>query len=401
LATAQDNKEQKTDVSVTVDSQTQLDVRPSFLSYSSVAPGEMKETSDNEQGFSTIVAENIGSQRIKKITAESTMPRTNPFGDVLTGSSTSDYEQTHDTGNFIQLGVQSANDLTSVTDEVASQVNSNDAYNGYPPHYVNRVEFFEENYPDYIEVDSTGTFGEDFLVGRIREGDVEYFIEVKLDDTSDPVVSEVRIGSAPHTSTQLGTTDFRSSSNGGTETGEVIVIDSSTISDDSGNSNYDVLDNALRLVSFNTEAESTSYSGESLLQAGTSGSLATEVASGVTLGDYDNAKVTEYSLFIHPQNNTVSVDGSDVEEVPHMFRTRFGEDIDSPSEQKTTGTFSTIGTVASGQEPIFSGSNTEDQLQPGQNFPIDVGIELPQGVDQAAITEGSVTLFATTGSAPS
>jgi hypothetical protein len=84
-----------------------------------------------------------------------------------------------------------------------------------------------------------------------------------------------------------------------------------------------------------------------------------------------------------------------------MFRTRYGEDIDSPSEQKTTGTFSTIGTEANGQEPIFLGSNVEDQLQPGQHFPIDIGVELPQGVDQSAITEGSVTFFATTGSAPS
>ena len=357
-------------------------MRPSQLSYNDVAPGELEQVSSNGQGFEHVTVENIGSERISTITAEATMPEGNPFGNRLESDGT--FTQTHDTGNFIQLGLSTANTLADsssglATSTLATSTNTEDSYSGFGPHYVNRVEFFEENPPEYINPASTEN---SFHIGRFREGDVEYFFQVNYNPSaSDPSVNKIIIGGAPHTATQLGTTDFTSD---GADKDELVTINS--VSTDGTQSDaYDYVDNAIRLVSFNTSE--ASYDGSALIQSGSTGSLASEATSSAT--GLAGSKVTEYGVFVAPEEID---NGANPNDPAHIYRTRYGQGISSPTGN-TTATSTT-----SGQVPLFDSGTEENQLQPGQNFPINIGVELPQGVDAQAIEEGSVSFFATTGS---
>ena len=364
LASTADSDQEST-VEVSIDETTQLDVRPSLLQYDDVNPGELVQVSDNDHGFEHLDVENIGSERIGEITVEATKPADQPFGAEID-------DELYDTGNFLQLGLDTASDLESVNDEIASAVDEDDSFDGQPPHYANRVDFFEDNFPEYINPDTD----DDRVIGRMREGDVEYFVEVQFDPTDPEAVREIRIGRAPHTATQLGTTDF-------SDDDEVVVISDAEIESDSDE--YDFMSGELQLVSFDSDDDD--YEGENLIEINADGD-GTTVDEDVTLSDYDRSKVTEYSLFIHPEDDNA--------DEPHTLRTRFGEDIDSPGEENEDDG-QTISSVADGQDQVFQSDTAGNQLQPGENFPVDVSVELPQGVDREAIEDGTITFFATTG----
>jgi len=372
MASAQEDiEDQETDVDVTVDTVTQLDVRPSSLSYEDVAPGSEARSSQN--GFEHVDIENIGSTRIREIYAQATMATDQPFG------ATED-SVVYDTGNFIQLSLETAE--SQGVSGLADSVEQASGLDEYVPHYVNRVEYFEENPPEYITVDEDAGGDEaEQVIGRFREGDVEYFFQLSQDGAGDGTENEemeLRIGRAPHTSTQLGTVDF--------EDGDFVAFDEN---DDFGQSTgagdeYMILNERIRLVSFDTDDED--YTGDNLLNDDKT--ISSEVEN------LDNSRVTEYDLFIHPQDGD-----TDNEDSAHILRTSYNTEPVSPAELNESGEGSTLDPteVGSAQQYILDASSAENQLQPGQNFPVNIGVELPQGVDQNAIKNGAVTFFASEG----
>ena len=382
MASAEDIEDQETDVDVTVDSVTQLDVRPSALSYDNVAPGT--QVTSSEEGYEHVDIENIGSTRIREITAQATMPLDQPFGANLEEDGTT---VLYDTGNFVQLSLETAQGLSSVQDELAGEVpQDGDGGNDQQvSHYVNRVEFFEENPPEYITIDTdAGGSDADHEVGRFREGDVEYFFQLSHEGagsgTEDDEM-ELRIGRAPHTSTQLGTVDF--------EDGDFIAFDEDTdfAASEGDTDNYMILeDTSVQFVSFDTDS-TEDYDGENLLDD--------QGVADFDPEDLEDHKVTEYDLYIRPEASTPG----EFEEQPHILRTRFNTDPVSPlrSDDPEEGTSLNNLETGNAQQYILDSGSDNNQLQPGQNFPVNIGVELPQGVDQNAIQNGAVTFFASEG----
>ncbi len=374
MASAEDIEDQETDVNVTVDTVTQLDVRPSSLSYEDVAPGSEARSSQN--GFEHVDIENIGSTRIREITAQATMPLDQPFGADLDSDGDT---VLYDTGNFIQLSLDTAQD-TDASPQITGAVSqdgdpTSDDDEQQVPHYVNRVEFFEENPPEYITVDED--VSENHEIGRFREGDVEYFFQLSHDGAGDTQDSDMnlRVGRAPHTSTQLGTVDF--------EDGDFVEFDGDSDFEPSGGAtdNYMILESSsLELVAFDTE--NSDYGADTnLLNEDGEAEFDTE--------ELEDHSVRDYDLYIHPEDD---------DDEPHILRTRFNTQPVSPSElDDGTGNELDPLETENAQDWIFDASSADNQLQPGQNFPVNIGVELPQGVDQNAIENGAVTFFASEG----
>jgi len=331
----------------------------------------------SENNYEHVDIENIGSTRIREITAQSTMPIDQPFG--ATGD-----DVLYNTGNFIQLSLETA-EGTSVSSQLIGTVSqdgdpSSDGDEEQVPHYVNRVEYFEENPPEYITTDDDA--GEIIEIGRFREGDVEYFFQLGHDGAGDGADTDMnlRIGRAPHTSTDLGTVNF--------EDGDFVEFDGSDDFDDSdgASDDYMILEDAVEFVSFDTDR--SSYDGSNLLNDGGEAEFDTS--------ELEDHRVTEYDFYIHPEEGS-----GDSEDQPHVLRTRFNTQPVSPWElaEEDGATLDSLETEDA-QDYIFDASSAENQLQPGENFPVNIGIELPQGVDQDAIQNGAVTFFASEGESP-
>ena len=352
--------EQQSDVDVEVSGVTQLDVRPSSLAYTgsgqgdALEPGESRTVSDN--GYEHIEVENIGSERIGTIYAQATMPTEQPFGTLTQDTST---DPVHNTGNFVTMSLDTAQSYSlsglSEIDEM---------------HHLNRVEYFEDNYPTYISVDnvdddynSTGTNYqvEDVSVGRFRVGGADYFFAV-YEGSSD---ASLRVGNTPHTSTQLGTTDLSSDGSDYTSYDDLGTLQAGDA--------YRV-DNQ-EFVSFDTSA-SGDYDGSALVSDGS----ADFSSANISESDSD-VDVRNYNLWVDPTNG-------------YIVRTKFNVEQQSPdngadwnSSSQTTGA----------QEYIFdAGGTVGNALQPGQNFPIDFGVQVHLGTDQNAIEEGTVTVISDT-----
>jgi len=346
-------------VDVEIDGVTQVDVRPTELSYTEgesdegVAPGETVDRDDND--FEHIEVENIGSERVGTVWAEATIHNEDPFGTFSEGEE----DPQHNTGNFVTLGLETAQsydlDALSDVDEM---------------HYVNRVEYFEENPPTYVqtiepndgnelEVDGDQVTSEvqEVDVGRFRVGDAEYFFVIYDEE-------HLLLGDVPHTDTVLGTTDFRS----GEDMNYTLEED---FGSETGVTGVDRIESQ-DLVSFNADSED--WDGQRLLEGGNENFEDLDIDEG----DID-AEVREYNLYIEPGDEG------------YILRTRFNVEQDTP-EDGTTDLF-----PSEGQEYIFDAEDDDEAaLQPGQNFPIDVGIQVPMGVDQEGINPGTVTILSET-----
>jgi hypothetical protein len=82
-----------------------------------------------------------------------------------------------------------------------------------------------------------------------------------------------------------------------------------------------------------------------------------------------------------------------------MVRTTFNVQQEVPGGYDSEGTdgddnWRVPTQVDGAQEYILDATSQSNALQPGENFPIDFGIQVPQGVDQNAIQEGTVTVIA-------
>lgn len=372
--TAQEN--QDSTVSVNVSDSVALDARPSSLSYGEdgsqgIEPGASVTQSDG--GFEHIDIENIGSVPIQQVHAEATMTESNPFGDTGTN---------FNTGNFFTMSTATANSSYSLGDALSSG-NTN-------MHYLNRVEYSETNPPEYIFTESndiqidggTSFSASNTDVGRFRVGEAEYFwvLYSGQDSTSSSNSWVLRVGETPHTPNQLGTVDFRNPSNVD-GSADYIEYNSSASSDaGTGDASYTVsrIDN-VPLVSFDT-GESSSFSGESLLD-GDSTSGETDV-NDTALSDV-SGEVRRYNLFVRGLSNGAEI-----------YRTSYNTALQSAqTDGSGNPEWRSSETNSGEQRAIYQTSS--GGLQPGQNFPIDVGIQLPNGIDRDSIDTGTVTLVAT------
>lgn len=332
-ATAQDSSEDG-QVDVTVDGVTQVDVRPTELSYSDLTPGDEATPQDEANGFSAIEVENIGSNAIEAIWAESTMPGTNPFG---TGDVTN-----YDSGNFVTLSTETANsgDYPDLEGSITGGTSTD-------MHYVNRVEYSMSPAPTYIstlegETDETVLANDPAFdgdvgahVGRFQEGGEWYFYVLYYDDSlgtgacSGGDDAELWIGTDAHTNTELGTTDF-------TENTADIDVVTLTNTDDGDVGTTD---------------------------------------SSVSVGDLT------YRV------NTFCDDNA--EEASYTQRARFNVNPEGPNEEvlgEDTG---------AGLTAIFDGEEANNNaLQPGAYFPVDTTVKLPNGVVADDIQGGQLSILA-------
>jgi len=355
---AAEDQEETSEVTVDIAGTTQLDVRPSALSYTDdgefgddLEPGTNRTTSDD--GFEHVEISNIGSEQIEEIFAQGTMPDAQPFGDD---------SNSHDTGNFITLST-----ATATEGEYNENLESEDTM-----HFLNRVEYEEDPFPTYIQIDEDEAGFSDHSVGRFRAGGVEYFY-VLYHDTGDDISDNdfiLRIGNAPHTSTQLGTTDFRDEASDESYT----EYSQDEVELDPGSDRY-IRVEGHEFVTFDTSGDADDeYEGENLIEDG-------DVEEPEDLDfeeDLTDAQERIYNLYAF-------IDDSDSEN-NHIIRTRFNTDQQSPLDGSENDR-----TTSSGQDAFISSS---DGLEPGDSFPVDVGVQVPQGVDQDGVDSGSMTFFA-------
>ena len=357
--------EETTDVTVEVSEITQLDVRPSELDYtdSNIEPGDFIEESDD--GYEAVEVENIGSNNIEEVSVEAEVPQQNPFG--AEGLD----EEDHVATNFVTVSTETA---TEGIEEEYSYLDPG-IVEVETPHYLNRVDYTESPAPTYIDLPDEDEWG----VGRLRAGGVEYFYALEGDTAGDDADADfrLRIGTAPHTSTTLGSTDF-------TDSEEYVEFDDSDQVTGGDSDFYSVLtdEGVMELVSFDPDSES--YDGDDLVERDDGdGEL-------VAVDDLGDAGVTEpetrqYGFYVYSDVD----DSGDEFEDGHIYRTRFNIDPESIEGSDTVES-----DTSDAQQALFSSSTSSNQLQPGDSFPLNMGVQVPQGVDDDRLDSGLVTVLA-------
>jgi hypothetical protein len=324
-----ESTDQTTDVNVTVSNITKLDVRPTSLDYSDLNPGALQNESDN--GFKQVEIENIGSTDIEEISAETTMPGSNPFG---TGTSSS-----YDSGNFVKLKTETASN-----GDYNSQIDSESNF-----HFINRVEYAEDPAPTYIQTKSdseitsllSSTTNVSRDVGRFRKGQEQYFYVIYYDEASGCTGqsdSRLWVGTNPHTVNTLGTYDF-------------------------------------------TDSSAADISANPIVNTGGSGDYYGEVEN-VGLGSQT------YDVFTRCGGGDEDGNKSD----HHTVRTRWNVDVETPvTGDSTSATSESVG----GANAYLIGEVSEsNSLRPGSSFPVDLAVEVPLGVAEGEVQEGTLTILA-------
>lgn len=346
-------------VEIEVDSTVQLDVKPDQLDYTDVGsgadnalePGEMVEVSD--EGFEHIDVLNVGSDRLDLIDASADIPDSQPFGTEEEDGAV------HNTGNLVTMSLATVDEEEDFRDDLVAGLNVEESNR-----YLNRVEFFEDNPPEFIQTPETGEDQEldgetlnpdDIEVGRFRVGELDYyFVMVNEDGTSGTYSGGLLIAQTPTTPEELGTFDF-------SEDGDDYSLEEfgSTASD------IAQIDSSQDFV--HAVDDTSDANGEQLRD----GSNAVDPLPD---GEWE---VREYAVYV-----------DETEDV--TIRTTFNTNAESPSG-------STFGedTSLSGQSFILdAGGQVDEALQPGENFPLNVGVHVPNGIDADSIEEGTVTLSA-------
>lgn len=174
-------------VSVTVASQTAVDVTPSDLNYNQVDPGARQEVSDGPDSdqFTGVEIENIGSLNLTHVWLNATVPTSNPFGSGISSE--------YDAGNFI---------MVNSTGEAGTGVVPADTHYSY----VNRREYNESNDLSYIFTPTDMNW----QYGRFRAGSQEFFWAVNVTDTGncDTSGDDFRVGNLAHNESATGSNDF-------------------------------------------------------------------------------------------------------------------------------------------------------------------------------------------------
>jgi hypothetical protein len=193
------NDTETTNVTVTINAETALDVKPDDLQYGNADVGTLVNNSDN--GFDAVKVENTGSEDIMEVWLETTKPNSNPFGQGSTNS--------HDSANMLKVKPR---------DNSAQEIRGDET----DYHYITRAEFFEDNMPLIQTGDDWSSEGfSEFLTGRIRYADDEFNYVLATDgstcDGSGNPDAELRLANTPNTPSSLGTYDFSDSGSDYTE----------------------------------------------------------------------------------------------------------------------------------------------------------------------------------------
>lgn len=339
LATEEDDSEDS-DVSVDIAEETELDVKPASLDYSGLTPGELREASEND--FTAVEVENIGSTDIVNLWARASFPESNPFGQ---GDATE-----HDAGNFLKI---------SVPDESGLSSNSLGDF-----HYINRLEYEEEDEPSFIQAEVADTLETDddpsFDVGRFRTGDREWYYTVSYDGTANTDSGAcrgegngevVRIANQPTTSDQIGTFNFEDDNEG----------------DEPDNyTEYSI-----------EETETAAYGA----------------AESVGLYDLEEGEDTEAEDPVESYTvlTACAGDGTDYDDGEgHTVRTTRNVEFESDFDGQTRSTGDLTG-FGSNDFIVDAG---DDPLNPGQSFTVDLAVEAPQGVPEGSVSQGTLTMLA-------
>lgn len=204
------NDTESTNVTVTVNAETALDVKPDDLQYGSADVGTLVNESD--RGFDSVKVENTGSEDIMEIWLETTKPSTNPFGQGTTSA--------HDSANFLKVKPRDLNQVGGLRGNESTY------------HYITRAEFFETDMPliqTGTDWNSEGYDSGEFLTGRLRFGDDEFNYVLGTDgstcDGSGNPDAKLRIANTPNTPSALGTYDF---SDGGSDYTEYNITTTSS-----------------------------------------------------------------------------------------------------------------------------------------------------------------------------
>lgn len=242
----------------------------------------------------------------------------------------------YDAGNFIQI--RPANDtgiLQGDTDDF---------------HHVNRIEYMESassgDVPSYIQWDGNynGNDPGAHYVGRFRMGSEErFFVIADVNDNgcdgtdNDPI----RVAEVSRSDTQRGTIDFTDS---GSDYKEYNITTP-------GAGDYGVTD------------------------SGPSNSI-----NGVVLRK-DKGTANEVNRTYDALTRCSPSSGS-----PHVIRTRYNIDAAGTSDMTSSG-------VAS--EYLINAANEDRALAPGQSVTLETAIEVPNGVAQGSVSEGTLRVLVT------
>lgn len=218
--------------------------------------------------------------------------------------------------------------------------------------YVNRKEFHKDalssdEVPSYIDVDGQfdGKNPSKVYVGRFRMGNVSYYYAIPTDseDTCQGAngIDIIRVGRTPHTHDQVGTHVFH---DGG---------------DDYDEYNINELDS------------SSTY--------GIAGSGPDDGENGVTLRKLSGANEVNRTYDVL----TACDDSSN----PHTIRSRYNVDPGDTDDLSSNG-------VAT-QFLLDAGTTAKDMLLPGESFSLHTGIEVPRGVAQGDMQQGTMKVLVT------
>nr|EGQ40693.1 MAG: hypothetical protein J07AB56_14230 [Candidatus Nanosalinarum sp. J07AB56] len=345
-------------VDVTVDSVADVDINPTNLDYTSngfrnIEPGTFNATSDTN--FTGIEIENSGSENLTDVRVRTTEPESRPFA---TGVSSN-----YDAGNFIQVRPQEGiGILTSPDLDGDSPETGNSDETGY--HYAARVDFNASGDGlSYIKTPTTegnADGGAVWRYGRFRSGDQEFFWAIRTSPgtSSDANICDgdsnavIRYGNQPHTDQNIGTVDFTDDNNASYE--EIQIVETSQ-SDPYGRVN-------------NTDLE------------------------------FGDGTIKDYSVLTYCGLSGDQITGSTPREVndTYVVRTRYDRKplADATRLPQTSSPLVQDDDTDPSLQNLVDTTNTE--FEPGDHFTLETAIEVPRGTAVGDISQGSLSIRATT-----
>jgi len=172
-------------ISVSIASQTWVNIDPEIMSWVDVDPGSVGDNDTEANHYYAIQVENIGSINITNLWFNTSYPSTRPYGTGVASN--------YNAGNFVVLSRETG---------------------GY--FFANKLEYNETRTLSYL-VDPSGRMppdGSTYKYGRFRNVTKEYFwfVEPNANDQCNATGVNFWIGGTPHTREDTGSNDFSSCS---------------------------------------------------------------------------------------------------------------------------------------------------------------------------------------------
>ena len=403
-------------IDMAVTSAVQLDVKPEALNYPQMEVGQRKINS--ERDFTSLNLQNTGSEYIDSIWASASTPENDPFRQGVSGASgdSDSLTDAHDAGNFMQIRPQNASG--SLDNAINSDVT------GY--HFLNRKEFSIgaklkngddstagnwDQVPDFInanpgnndmhfidfantnglssgqnpETIDTATLTEsanytntqpaEVHVGTFRVADRDYYYALLLQSEGQSYGGELRVADASYKD-KVDAGDITEPGNS-----KVAYHDGDTFGV------YDFTDEGAPNEPVRWRAYEVSQLGSSSLG----------VVSGLDLrANPDSLNFPDTESYTTGLNRTYDVvvnatTGNRAE----LTRTRFNVAPESVANVGSGNDLANAG-VAANTEYILKTGTSSEMLQPAESIAIDTGIEVPRGVVQGQVNQGTLTIAMTT-----